>query len=105
MDSYCAYGGLRAYVTFVSCVIWRVKELTKTLVLFPERVNLFPGLLFLNSLNKCISVSACCNLCYSRLTFEEITVSMNSETDSFVVVPAKTDEGTVYKRRPKLLFV
>lgn len=83
MDSYCAYEGLRLYITFTYCVVWRVKELTKCLVLFPERVNLFPRLLFLNLLNTTASVSVhvVISVLLGLHLTEEITVSTNSETE------------------------
>lgn len=83
MDGYCAYEGLRSSITFIYRVVWRVKELTGVLVLFCERVKLFLSLLFLNLLNAAASVSV--HLVISVLLClhltEEITISVNSETE------------------------
>lgn len=81
MYSYCVREGLRSCISF--CVVWRVKELTRTLVLFPERVNLFPSLLFLNLLNTtaAVSVHVVISVLLGLHLTEEITINMNSETN------------------------
>lgn len=67
-------------------VIWRLKDLTKPVVLFPEKVNLLPCLLFLNLLNTTDSVSVfgVISILMGLHLTEEISVGMNSETEIFL---------------------
>lgn len=83
MDGHCAYEGLRSCITFIYCVVWRGKELTGTLILFPEMVKLFPSLLFLilPSATASVSVHLLISVLLGLHLTEEITISVNSETE------------------------
>lgn len=76
------------------------------LVLFCERVKLFLSLLFLNLLNATASVSV--HLVISVLLClhltEEITISVNSETE-MLLQRYQPEQMDCDKRRLKLLFV
>lgn len=82
-----------------------MKELTKPLYSFPKGQIYFQAGCFLLNTTALLSVHVVISVLLGLHLTEEITISMNNETDSFVVVPAKADEGTVCKRRLKLLFM
>lgn len=84
VDSYYTHEILKS--CHLCGVVWRLKDLTKPLVLFPEKVNLLPCLLFLNLLNGTASVSVfvVISVLLGLHLTEEIAISMNSETEIFL---------------------
>lgn len=67
-------------------VVWRPKDLTNPIALFPEKVNLLPCFLFLSLLNTTDSVSVfgVISVLMGLHLTEEISVGMKSETEIFL---------------------